>query len=98
MNETTHTTPTWSRWVLIILCLGAVGAAVAIVGPPSQAQETTQRVITAQKGVVQSTVSGDGTLSPTGQEDVNFATSGTLEHLYISAGQHVQAGELLAKL
>ena len=98
MNTTTKTTPIGIRVLLLGVCVAAVIAAVLVVGPPSQAQETTQRVITAQKGVVQSTVSGDGTLSPTSQEDVNFATSGTLEHLYISAGQHVQAGELLAEL
>lgn len=98
MHKPTDTTPTWTRLVLIVACLAAIGAGVALVGPPSQAQVTTQRIITAEKGVVQSTVSGDGTLQPVTQEDVNFNTSGTLSHLYVTAGQQVNEGQLLASL
>jgi multidrug efflux pump subunit AcrA (membrane-fusion protein) len=98
MNKPTHTTPTWTRLVLIVACIGAVALAAVLVGPPSQASVTTQRVITAEKGVVQSTVSGDGTLQPVTQEDVNFNTSGTLTHLDVSAGDQVTQGQLLATL
>src|SRR5271170_3884410 len=98
MNKPTHTTPTWTRLVLILACLAVIGVGIALVGPPSQAQVTTQRIITAEKGVVQSTVSGDGTLQPVTQEDVNFNTSGTLSHLYVTAGQQVTQGQLLASL
>src|SRR5277367_2766947 len=98
MNKSNQTTPTWTRFVLIALCLAAVGIGAALVGPASQAQETTQRVITAEKGVVQSTVSGDGTLQPVTQDDVNFNTGGTLSHIYVSAGQQVTEGQLLATL
>src|SRR5271163_4408782 len=98
MNKSTQTTPTWTRFVLVALCVAAVVVAVSLVGAPSQATEVTQRIITAQKGVVQSTVSGDGTLQPVTQDDVNFNTSGTLEHLYVSAGQQVTQGQLLASL
>lgn len=98
MNEPISATPAWTRVLLVACCVAAVAMATLVVGPPSQAQITTQRVITAENGVVQSTVSGDGTLQPATQDDVNFKTSGTLEHLYVSTGQHVFQGELLATL
>ena len=98
MNEPISATPAWTRVLLVACCVAAVAMATLVVGPPSQAQTTTQRVITAEKGVVQSTVSGDGTLQPATQDDVNFQTSGTLENLYVSTGQQVSKGELLAEL
>ena len=98
MNEPISTTPAWTRVLLVACCIAAVAMATLVVGPPSQAQISTQRVITAEKGVVQSTVSGDGTLQPATQDDVNFKTGGTLEHLYVSTGQYVFQGELLATL
>lgn len=99
MNEPAHNTPPWTRLVLILACAGAVAAAVLVVGPKSQGSTTTTtRIITAEKGVVQSTVSGDGTLQPVTQQDANFDTSGTLEHLYVTSGQQVSKGQLLATL
>ena len=79
-------------------CVGAIVAAVLLVGPPTQASQVSQRVITAEKGVVQSTVSGSGSLAAAKQVDVNFKTGGTLTNIYVSAGQHVYTGELLAAI
>ena len=98
MSESPHVTPTWTRFVTDRRRRRGGGHGVRLVGPPSQAQETTTRTVTAEKGVVQSTVSGDGSLQPATQADVNFQTSGTLENLYVSAGQQVYQGELLAEL
>jgi multidrug efflux pump subunit AcrA (membrane-fusion protein) len=96
--ERLHTTPTWVRLVLVVACLGAVVTAALVVGPASSVGQTSQRVVTAEKGVVQSTVSGSGTLQPATHVDVNFKNPGTLTQLYVSAGQHVFQGELLAQI
>ena len=54
--------------------------------------------MTAENGVVQSTVTGTGNIAAGNDVDVNFQTSGTLAEVYVSAGQHVSQGELLATL
>ena len=56
------------------------------------------RTATVAQGVVQSTVSGSGTLQPASKVGVNFATSGTLTGLFVSLGDHVTGGELLAEI
>jgi membrane fusion protein, macrolide-specific efflux system len=47
---------------------------------------------------VQSTVTGSGDLEPVTDEDVNFQTGGTIEHVYVKNGEKVKKGELLATL
>ena len=54
--------------------------------------------MTAEDGVVQTTVSGTGNVEPATDQVVNFATSGTLESIYVQVGQHVNKGQLLATL
>ncbi len=54
--------------------------------------------MTAENGVVQSTVTGTGNIAAGNDVDVNFQTSGTLAEVYVSAGQHVSQGQLLATL
>src|ERR1700734_183271 len=87
----------WPTVLLALLCAGAVVAAVLIVGPKAAATATS-RIVTAQQGIIQSTVSGSGNVEPAAQLDVNFATGGTVSSIDVSAGQHVTAGKVLAKL
>lgn len=47
---------------------------------------------------MQSTVSGSGNLANTGQLNVNFKTSGTIQAIYVKQGQHVYDGQLIASL
>src|SRR5205085_1174230 len=56
------------------------------------------QTVTAQKGVVQSTVTGTGNLNAGSDMNVNFQTSGTLSKVYVHVGQHVAKGQLLATL
>ena len=46
------------------VAVGGVVAAVVVVGPEKASSTTSERVVTVAKGVVQSTVSGSGNLSP----------------------------------
>ena len=85
-------------YVLGALCAGAIVAAFLVVGPPSQSATLQSRVVTAAQGVVQSTVSGSGNLQPDVELNLGFKTSGVVKRIYMSEGQHVADGQLLAEL
>jgi multidrug efflux pump subunit AcrA (membrane-fusion protein) len=90
-----------SSWHLLLLGLvgaGAVLAAVLELGPPTSSARTSREVVTASRGIVQSTVSGTGNVEPGTEVEANFQTSGTLQHLYAKVGDHVVKGQLLATL
>ena len=72
--------------------------AIGEIGPPSSSARTSTEVMTAEKGIVQSTVTGSGNVEAGTDVDVNFQTSGTLSHVYVTDGQHVQKGQLIATL
>lgn len=95
---TTRTRASWPVYVLGALTTGAIVAAVLVVGPASGSQATVTRTATAAQGVVQSTVSGSGNLQAASQLNLGFKTSGVVSEIYISQGQHVTAGQLLAEL
>jgi macrolide-specific efflux system membrane fusion protein len=80
------------------LCLAVIVVAYTSVGAASSPTAASRRVITAADGVVQSTVSGSGTLQPATKVGVNFATGGTLTRVVVSPGERVEAGELLAEI
>jgi multidrug efflux pump subunit AcrA (membrane-fusion protein) len=54
--------------------------------------------VSAQNGVVQSTVTGTGNVQAGASDDVNFQTNGTLSAVDVKVGQHVSKGQLLATL
>jgi multidrug efflux pump subunit AcrA (membrane-fusion protein) len=95
---TQRTSASWLVYALGALCAGAIVAAFLVVGPASGSQATVTRTAKAAEGVVQSTVSGSGTLAPATKVGINFATSGTLTGLFVSVGDHVNPGELLAEV
>ena len=80
------------------LATGGVIAAVIVVGPESSATTTRERTVTVTKGVVQSTVSGSGNLSPANTMDLSFGATGKVTKVYVKAGQHVTSGQLLARI
>jgi macrolide-specific efflux system membrane fusion protein len=96
MNER-HGRP-WPTYLLGIAAIGAILAAVLVVGPPSQSSASVRRTVAAQRGVVASTVSGSGNVEATKQLDLGFKTSGVVSHIFVSQGQHVVEGQLLAEL
>jgi len=95
---TERVTRPWLNYLLGAVCVGAIVAAFLVVGPASGSQATATRTAKTAQGVVQSTVSGSGTLTPATKVGVNFATSGTLTGLFVSVGDHVKGGELLAEI
>src|SRR5271167_1040206 len=85
-------------YALGAICAGAIVTAFLVVGPASGSQASATRTATVAEGVVQSTVSGSGTLQPATKAGVNFAASGVLTGLFVSIGDHVRSGELLAEI
>ncbi len=83
--------------VLGLICAAAVATAIAVIGPAS-AKEAPETTVAAQRGVVQKTVSGSGSLQPAREDTVGFSNPGTVSHLYVKEGDHVHKGELLATL
>jgi multidrug efflux pump subunit AcrA (membrane-fusion protein) len=88
----------WLNYLLGLLCVGAIVAAILVVGPASGSQTAATRTAKAALGVVQSTVSGSGNLQPASQLNLGFKTSGTVTHIYVTQGEHVTEGRLLAEL
>jgi multidrug efflux pump subunit AcrA (membrane-fusion protein) len=88
----------WINVVFGALCVASVAASILLLGPTATATQAQSRIVTAERGVVQKTVSGSGTLAPADQASVNFKTSGVLSAVYVTAGQHVNAGQLLAQI
>ena len=88
----------WPTLLLGALCLGAIVAAVLVVGPASGSTASTGRTITIGQGVVQSTVSGSGSVQAATQLDLGFKTSGVVTQIFVSQGAHVTEGQLLAEL
>ncbi len=95
---TEHTGRSWLNYLLGLLCVGAVVAAVLVVGPASGSQTVATRTAKASLGVVQATVSGSGNLQPASQLNLGFKTGGTVTHIYVTQGEHVTEGHLLAEL
>src|ERR1700739_366829 len=88
----------WATYRRGLATIGAIVAAYLVVGPPSQSTASTTRIVTAQRGVVESTVSGSGNVEAAKQLDLGFKTSGVVSHIFVSQGQHVVEGQLLAEL
>jgi multidrug efflux pump subunit AcrA (membrane-fusion protein) len=95
---TERTGASWVVYVLGALCAGAIVAAVLVVGPASGSQAAVTRTATVAQGVVQSTVSGSGNLQALSQLNLGFKTSGTVTHIYVTQGEQVAQGQLLATL
>jgi multidrug efflux pump subunit AcrA (membrane-fusion protein) len=95
---TERTRASWPVYALGALSAGAIVVAILVVGPASGSPTSVTRTATAAAGVVQSTVSGSGNLQAASQLDLGFKTSGVISEIYVSEGQHVSAGRLLAEL
>jgi HlyD family secretion protein len=95
---TKRTGSPWLNYLLGLLCVGAIVAAILLVGPASGNTTAVTRTAKAAEGVVQSTVSGSGNLQPASQLDLGFKTSGTVTKIYVIQGEHVTEGKLIAEL
>lgn len=89
----------WHNWALGILCLIVIVLAITSIGSSSAGSTAERRTATAERGVVQSTVSGNGSLEAAQQVELNFGSSGAkLTEIDVEAGEKVSKGEVLARI
>jgi len=88
----------WQMYLLAAVGVVLAVLAVAEIGPPTSSARTATQIVTAEQGVVQSTVTGSGNVEAGTDLDVNFQTSGTLSNVYVHVDQRVEKGQLLATL
>lgn len=83
---------------LVLLLLGGAGLAYAQLGTGQAAGETTVRTVSASRGSVTASVSASGAVESSRSRALSFGTSGTVEKIYVKAGDKVAKGDLLARL
>jgi multidrug efflux pump subunit AcrA (membrane-fusion protein) len=98
MPSADRSTPRWLNASLGGVAAILAAIAILALGPSSHSAAGQSRIIKAQQGVVQSTVSGSGNVQLAHQLDLGFATAGVVSKIYVSAGQRVTPGQLLAEL
>jgi multidrug efflux pump subunit AcrA (membrane-fusion protein) len=87
------------EWVLAIVAVALVAIGVSSLGTGSSSSSAaTKRTSTVGKGVVQSTVSGNGTLEPAQKVELSFGASGEVTKIYVKAGEKVTKGQVLAEV
>ena len=99
MSDRARHRPRLSTFLLGSASAAAVVAAVIVVGPSDAAGGGDgERLVSVARGVVQTTVSGSGSVEAARQLDLDFETSGTVTKVYVTPGQQVAEGQLLAQL
>jgi multidrug efflux pump subunit AcrA (membrane-fusion protein) len=88
----------WLLYALGVVAIVVAALAVSEIGAPTSSARTSKEIVTAEQGVVQSTVTGSGNIAAGTDVTVNFNASGTLQDVYVKQGQHVTGGQLLADL
>ncbi|WP_308168732.1 efflux RND transporter periplasmic adaptor subunit [Nonomuraea sp. NEAU-A123] len=83
---------------LSVLLLGGVAFAYAQLGTEEVASETATRTVTAGRGTVTASVSASGAVESSRSRTLAFGTSGTVERIYVKAGDKVRKDDILAKL
>ncbi|NUR86172.1 MAG: HlyD family efflux transporter periplasmic adaptor subunit [Nonomuraea sp.] len=81
-----------------VLLLGGVALAYAQLGTGGTASQASVRTVNATRATVVAAVSASGAVESARSRSLNFSTSGTVEKIYVKAGDKVSKGDLLAKL
>lgn len=84
--------------VLAVLLLGGVVLAISQLGPARASGAPAVRTVTATRGSVTASVSASGAVESSKTRSLTFGTSGTVEHVYVKAGDKVSKDDILADL
>jgi HlyD family secretion protein len=84
--------------VLALLALILLGVIVSDVFFPRTSGGTAARTFAVQRGMVQAAVTGTGTIVPASQQNVGFRVAGQLSEVDVKVGDHVSAGQVLARI
>jgi len=95
MNIRQHRTLLINGGLVVVLAGAGVGSYLAI-----QPSSSSSSVVTAtvERGTVLATVSASGSVVPSRNLGLNFTTGGKLTNIYVKVGQHVNAGQKLARV
>ncbi len=77
---------------------GSIAAVAALVLAGCGSAPTTVSTVKVQRGAMQVTVSGNGTVEPTQSSDLTFGVSGKVQKVLAKEGEMVKEGQLLATL
>ena len=77
---------------MIAVAISAVG------GSASGSGGASKRTAEVGRGVVQATVSGNGSLEPAQQVELSFGASGEVTAIYVEAGEEVEEDQVLARV
>src|SRR5713226_2663708 len=80
------------RRVLAALVLGAAVLGGTIVYAQASKVTTTYRTALVTYGTITQSIGMAGNLTPVNEADLNFASAGTVQNLYVQVGQTVGAG------
>ncbi|MEU6716614.1 HlyD family efflux transporter periplasmic adaptor subunit [Nonomuraea sp. NPDC046802] len=83
---------------LAVLLLGGGVLVYAQLGTGRAEGETTVRTVTAGRGSVTASVSASGAVESSRSRALSFGTTGTVEKIYVKAGDKVGKGDILARL
>ncbi|QYC41108.1 Macrolide export protein MacA [Nonomuraea coxensis DSM 45129] len=83
---------------LAVLLLGGAAFAYSRLGTEEAASESAVRTVTAGRGTVVAAVSATGAVESARFRALSFGTSGTVEKIYVKAGDKVSKGQILARL
>ncbi len=83
---------------LAVLLLGGAAFAYSQLGTEEAASESAVRTVTASRGTVVAAVSATGAVESFRFRALSFGTSGTVEKIYVKAGDKVSKGQILARL
>lgn len=86
------------RSLLVLLVLGALGAAAWWLMPKKVAPEKRYATAPLERGSITQTVSANGTLNPVKLVNVGSQVSGIVKKLYADFNDHVEAGQVLLEL
>ena len=92
---------TRNQAIVAVLALVALVLVLLIVSDaffPRSSTGTAARTFSVQRGTVQAAVGGTGTLVPAAQQNLGFRVSGQLTEVDVKVGDHVSAGQVLAKI
>ncbi|MFI9591983.1 efflux RND transporter periplasmic adaptor subunit [Nonomuraea sp. NPDC052265] len=81
-----------------VLLLGGAALAYVQLGTDRAAGETAVRTVSASRGSVTASVSASGAVASSKTRALSFGTSGTVERIYVKAGDKVDKGDILARL
>lgn len=86
------------RWVIIAGVVLAAGAATALIATRRAGSGPSYRLVTVERGSIDSVVSATGTLSAVTTVQVGTQVSGLIKELYVDFNDRVEKGQVIARL